>query len=90
MLLRLFCSLDQHTSVWRLALTFQSTSHQCSELYIVIQQVIAGVDVLALDNDGQTAAGIAAARGLSRVSEVPQCHGFFFGFLPIMSANISN
>ena len=28
------------------------------------------MDVLALDNEGQTAAGIAAARGLARVSEV--------------------
>jgi hypothetical protein len=28
------------------------------------------VDVLALDNEGQTAAGIAAARGLAKISEV--------------------
>jgi hypothetical protein len=28
------------------------------------------VDVLALDHEGQTAAGIAAARGLAKISEV--------------------
>ena len=33
-------------------------------------QVVAGVDVLALDSEGRTAASIADARGLVKVSEV--------------------